>query len=344
MSRNPKALGMRNAERRHDFQCTPIADYYRTPGARELAHGVKAGSERAIMQMGQEMAALLGPSDVLVPVPSRTGRATVTLAMANEIARLSGAVVADVLRGAERNASLYDLKKGGDDVSTVDFGYRVEGESPNSPVLIDTVLDTGATVRAALSLMPNARVVVHSSSNPDPEQSRRIQEACALFSMRGRAESAPQPNFVEDIPNESWLSEKIEYSKSRGVNAWGVPYMSTATGYFRGPVEVPLDVLLGLSGQRGEQSSVRQDSIDWLTENWPEVADYAPYIEVAYNGQAWVSEGSHRIMVAAQKGLQSLKVDVRFFDGGQRSIGPLRYLAVPEEVDGAKPGYRELMR
>jgi hypothetical protein len=181
MSRNPKALGVGFVERRHDFKCTPIADYYRTPGARELAHGVKAGNERAIMQMAQEMAALLGPSDVLVPIPSRTGRATVTLAMAKEIARRSGAVVADVLRGAERTASLYDLKRRGVDVSTVDFGYRVEGESPNNPVLIDTVLDTGATVRAAHRLMPNARVVVHSSSNPDPEQALRIQEASALF-------------------------------------------------------------------------------------------------------------------------------------------------------------------
>lgn len=167
MSRNPKTLAIHQFGPRFPFKCTPVADYYRTPHARALAYEVKAGSTQAILQMAGEMAAMVGPGDVLIPIPSRTGRATVTLDIADEISRLSGAVVADVLRGCAREESLYDFKKKGGDVATVNFGYRLEGNLPQSPVLVDTVLDTGATLRAAHRLMPSARVVVHSSTTPE---------------------------------------------------------------------------------------------------------------------------------------------------------------------------------
>jgi hypothetical protein len=38
---------------------------------------------------------------------------------------------------------------------------------------------------------------------------------------------------------------------------------------------------------------------------------------VAYNGEAWVNEGNHRIMAAAKLGWSELPVEIKYFDGGE---------------------------
>ena len=135
--------------------------------------------------------------------------------------------------------------------------------------------------------------------------------------------------LIEDIPNERWLQGKIDYAKSKGRNQWGVPFMGTVTGYFRSPVDVSVRVLSKLQGERDEQNHVREESLDYIRKHWDEVSKEPPYIEVAYNGEAWVSEGNHRIMVAKEKGLESLPVEIRYFDGGQLSNGPLSPGRIP---------------
>lgn len=144
-----------------------------------------------------------------------------------------------------------------------------------------------------------------------------------------------RPRLIEDIPNDSWLQGKIDYALKKGRNQYGVPHMSSVTGYFRQPVMVPLRVLKGLKGERGEQENVRQESLDYIRENWDTVSQEPPYIEVAYNGEAWVSEGNHRIMVAAEKGLESMPVEIRYFDGGQRRNGPLNPSRIPSLDESA---------
>jgi hypothetical protein len=52
--------------------------------------------------------------------------------------------------------------------------------------------------------------------------------------------------------------------------------------------------------------------------------EYAPFVMVAYNGEAWVNEGNHRIMAAAALGWDELPVELKYFDGGERvKSGPL---------------------
>jgi len=141
-------------------------------------------------------------------------------------------------------------------------------------------------------------------------------------------QSATPAGFREDLGRPAWLAEQIEEAQARGRNRWGVPYMGKVTGSFREPVQVPVSLLAGLKGQRDEQNNVREESLQYIRDNWDEVSKEPPYIEVAYNGEAWVSEGNHRIMVAAEKGLETLAVEIRYFDGGQRNAGPL----APENV------------
>ena len=136
------------------------------------------------------------------------------------------------------------------------------------------------------------------------------------------------PSFYRDVPNENWLQENIEYAKSKKPNQYGVPYMGKVTAGFKSPVMMKVDDLIKLSGQRGEQSNVRKQDLEWLKENMSNSGklpiesgkEYAPYIEVGYNGVPYISEGNHRIMAAKELGWEYLPVDIRYFDGGESAL------------------------
>jgi hypothetical protein len=142
-------------------------------------------------------------------------------------------------------------------------------------------------------------------------------------------EATEKPKLSVDVPNEKWLQQQIDYANERGRNKNGVPYMGKITGSFNKPVEVSLRVLSRLPGENNEQNNVRQDSLDYIRQHWDEVSKQPPYIEVAHNGEAWVSEGNHRIMVALEKGLETMPVEIRYFDGGERKNGPLNPSRIP---------------
>jgi hypothetical protein len=134
--------------------------------------------------------------------------------------------------------------------------------------------------------------------------------------------------FQSYVPPEEeggleWLHNKVDASKEKGRNRWGVPSMGRVTGSFTEAVSVPVEVLAKIPGQRNEQDNVRGASLDYIRANWAKVIAFPPYIEVAYNGEAWVSEGNHRIMVAVERGEKTLPVEIRYFDGGERVKGPL---------------------
>lgn len=137
--------------------------------------------------------------------------------------------------------------------------------------------------------------------------------------------------FSSDIPNADWLRGKQEYAQQRGRNSFGVPYMGTVTGSFSEPVILPVSMLRRLPGMRGEQKNVRQDDLAAIKKIMQSTGrlpqhngrDYVPFINVAWNGEAWVNEGNHRIMAAAELGWDKLPVEVRYFDGGELADGPL---------------------
>jgi hypothetical protein len=139
-----------------------------------------------------------------------------------------------------------------------------------------------------------------------------------------------------DVPNEAWLQDKIDYAKSKGRNSFGVPYMGSTTASVRGtPPRVRVMRLASLPGMRNEQTNVRRDDLKWLmdymerTGKLPPMGsdpnqEYLPYIMVAYNGEAWVNEGNHRIMAAYRLNWPDMPVEIRYFDGGERiESGPM---------------------
>lgn len=147
-----------------------------------------------------------------------------------------------------------------------------------------------------------------------------------------------------DVPNEDWLNGKIEYAKKKGRNSFGVPYLGSVTArpqedYFR----LPVNLLKHLPGMRDEQNNVRQDDLKAIVQIMKDTGklplmsngkEYRPFINVAYNGEAWVNEGNHRIMAAAALGWDTLPVELRYFDGGERvKSGPL----YPAKIGLGKP-------
>jgi len=84
---------------------------------------------------------------------------------------------------------------------------------------------------------------------------------------------------------------------------------------------------------RGEQQNVRQDNLKALVKIMKDTGrlpmrqgqEYAPFINVAWNGEAWVNEGNHRIMAAAALGWKDLPVQIRYFDGGERVKSGVMY-------------------
>ena len=176
------------------------------------------------------------------------------------------------------------------------------------------------SIKSALTKMESAEQIFGKVEKGALKPSERMES--------GERKSLTAPVFKQDLGSSGWLQEQIDYAKERGRNRYGVPYMGKITGSFKGSINVPMSILSKLSGQRGEQSAKREDSLDYIRKNWDEVSKEPPYIEVAHNGEAWVSEGNHRIMVAAEKGLNSLPVEIRYFDGGQKEDGPLK----PEKI------------
>jgi GNAT superfamily N-acetyltransferase len=156
--------------------------------------------------------------------------------------------------------------------------------------------------------------------------------------------------FYEDIPNEDWLQGKIDYALETPPTKFGIPRMSSQTGYFNRPVLVPVSFFDGVKGQRGEQDNVRQESLSAIrkiireTGKMPLLDDgteYVPYVEVAYNGKPYISEGNHRIMAAIAEGFEYIPVQLRYFDGGQRRAGkwgPENLKEITDRQEGeAKP-------
>jgi hypothetical protein len=126
--------------------------------------------------------------------------------------------------------------------------------------------------------------------------------------------------FISDVPNEQWLAEKVEDVIAGGRNRYGVlKFFGPITGRFDRTMNLPVGELVGLPGECNEQSNVRPDALEFIRANFEAVSAEPVYVEVDPLGVAWVSEGNHRIMVAAEMGVLSLPVNVRYFSGGERT-------------------------
>lgn len=127
---------------------------------RSICHRVKTGDASALSDAAARMASgIIFPArTLLIPVPSHLGYATDTLALCEELSRRTGFPVLDILLGKSRE-SLYLLKRCGAPMpgtGMLDMHLAADIPSGFQPVLVDNVIATGLTMRAALSAVPSA--------------------------------------------------------------------------------------------------------------------------------------------------------------------------------------------
>ncbi len=184
--------------------------------AKQIAHGIKEGDISSIDLAAVEMVKLVKDGDILIPIPSRTGKATTTLALANRIAELAGkGKVADVLTGKERE-SLYNIKKEGKELpkaSELEFVLKNQDvlNGNNRVVFVDNVMGTGTTLEAAVELIPNATALVYAKDNSTLSDKKTLTKDEILNFIN---ENSIQIEEVEYEENPSSFDElKDEYER-----------------------------------------------------------------------------------------------------------------------------------
>lgn len=143
------------------FYC---GEYYDASGLyREISHGLKHGDDNAIEVASKQMAKLVPPNSILVPVPSHNGSAECTLKLANAIARVTGSEVVDALKGKSRR-SLYEMKKNGEKINSDYLGFYLDKpiKSGKNVIFVDNVIATGTTANAALATVDTGSVIAYA--------------------------------------------------------------------------------------------------------------------------------------------------------------------------------------
>ena len=131
-----------------------------------VAHKLKDGDNDAIDYAARQIAKLLPQNAVLVPIPGHHGKAEQTMQLARAISSYTHLPIVDALRGIERD-SQYDAKKRGQTLSGENMGfYRQKSLSTNRiPYIIDNVVDTGNTAKAAVKALGCGIVISFAMSD-----------------------------------------------------------------------------------------------------------------------------------------------------------------------------------
>jgi hypothetical protein len=131
----------------------------------------------------------------------------------------------------------------------------------------------------------------------------------------------------QDNPGGQWLQHQQEDCAEAGKNQYGAPKrFGPVTGSFGDKVILPVHVVAKVKGIMGEQKNIRTDDLqslmDYMKTNGhlplnSNGKEYAPFIQVAYDGTPWVNEGNHRIMAATGLGWEWIPIELRYFSGGE---------------------------
>ena len=112
------------------------------------------------------MAKLLPNNAVLVPIPGRHGTPDQTMRLCRDIASYTQLPILDALRGKERE-SQYEAKYKGRSLTEEQLGYRQIANIPQGRILylIDNVVDTGTTAKAAVKALGGGVVLSYAMSD-----------------------------------------------------------------------------------------------------------------------------------------------------------------------------------
>ena len=164
---------------------------------------------------------------------------------------------------------------------------------------------------------------VLDNKNPVPPKRDKHKEQASL-------------HLRHDNPGGRWLKENLEDPNIHSYNSKGSPKsFGDTTAWYEEDVLIPVSTLSKIKGASGEHNFVREHDFNslkrYMTKNnrLPPTSPSSssqntPMIQVNYVGDAWVSEGNHRIKVAKALGWKYLPVTIRYYLGGEdMDEGPL---------------------
>ncbi|NCD22070.1 MAG: DEAD/DEAH box helicase, partial [Spartobacteria bacterium] len=141
-------------------------------------------------------------------------------------------------------------------------------------------------------------------------------------------------SFWSDNPGGGWLSK--EQDKARTERDDGYVSGSTTAGFKT--VLLPVDAILSLPGQRGEESKLDSGQSDADIDAIAESMRASGYdksepiaVDVEFDGRTTIYEGNHRIRAAKRAGLTHVPVEIRYIAGGElveSPVSPERVLAL----------------
>lgn len=133
-----------------------------------LCHKLKDNDPQAIEYCARQLAKMLPKNAVIVPIPGHYGYAVQTLYLARTISEHSNGniPVANVLKGINR-VSNYQAKKDGQPLSAEELGFHQVRTLPKGkvPYLLDNVVDTGTTAKAAVKALGGGIVLSYAMSD-----------------------------------------------------------------------------------------------------------------------------------------------------------------------------------
>lgn len=130
-------------------------------------------------------------------------------------------------------------------------------------------------------------------------------------------------SFWQDNPGGKWLAEERDGKRTGAITAG-----------FR-MVDLPVDYLLSIPGEKGEQERIKQGD-----ETVAEIAESIRkngfdrtepiFVIVEKNGWAVISEGNHRVRAAKEAGLVTVPTEIRYAGGGEIEPGEMTPQKVKE--------------
>lgn len=147
-----------------------------------IANALKAAEWRAVSEAAWMLSDYVEANDILIPIPNSAGDTLANRCLAYTLSRRTGANVCDVLRRAHAVHSSHLLRRNGSPgLKASDHKFILTGEftrkSGGRVFFLDNVYTTGATMSAAVELVPDAIALVFARSHEEVVHRCEAQKA-----------------------------------------------------------------------------------------------------------------------------------------------------------------------